>query len=139
MPIKYCVQQRDYWCGPACAQMLLGRGPQTFFAQKLRTNAKIGTTRKAIVQLLKSSGKAPTVFARSTLHDLSQHLPALVSYEEVGGEDHYAIALQVTEKHIILHDPWHGPKYRLPIATFNRRWNNPKRRKKYTGWFLTLV
>lgn len=136
MVLQFATQQKDYWCGPACAQMLLGGGKQSALARKLKTNAKVGTSRQAMLKLLKASRKVVAVHRRSTVLDLRGHLPALVSYEEVGGEDHYAIALRVTQKHIILNDPWHGPNYRLPIATFNRRWHNPKLRKKYTGWFV---
>ncbi len=138
MALPFHRQERDYWCGPACAQMFLARGPQALFARKLKTNAKVGTSRRTLVRLLRAAGKDVAVHPRSTLQELAQHLPALVSYEELGGEDHYAIALRITEQHVILHDPWHGPNYRLPRSTFNARWRNPKRRKKYTGWFVAV-
>lgn len=61
-----------------------------------------------------------------------------MNYQEVDGDDHYAIATRVTKTHVILHDPWHGPSYKLPVRTFVDRWKNPKRRRKYTGWLVSF-
>ncbi len=119
--------------------MLLGNGSQAVYARRLATNPRTGTTRRAMLRQLRAAGKTLNVQASGTLGRLARATPALVNYREVDGEDHYAIVLRVTKRFVVLHDPWHGPNYRLPVATFTAHWKNPKLRKKYTGWFVQVA
>jgi ABC-type bacteriocin/lantibiotic exporter with double-glycine peptidase domain len=120
--------------------MVLGKGAQGALAKQLQTNARHGTSRKALVRLLRASAKGVIVHAHCNLTDLAQNVPAIVSYQEVGpgGEDHYAVVLGVTARHVVMHDPWHGKNYKLSRKLFLRHWKNPKLRKKYTGWFVAV-
>ncbi len=138
--MHFLRQERDYWCGPACVQMLLAadgrRVSQATLAGHLHTNARAGTSRRHLVRGLRMFGLAVAVTRAGTLARLAQHLPAIVNYQASDGEDHYAIVLRLTTQQVIMHDPWHGPNYRLSRRAFLQRWKNPKLRKKYTGWFV---
>jgi len=140
MPLRFHKQQQDYWCGPACVQMVLGQGTQATLAKQLNTNPRHGTSRTALVRLLRASSKEVAVHTHSNLADLALHLPAIISYQEVvaEGEDHYAVVLRVTAKDVVMYDPWHGKNYRLSRKIFLRSWKNQKLRKKYTGWFVAV-
>lgn len=142
MPIPYFKQQKIYWCGAAAVQMALGaRGynfSQATVAKRLKTNRLLGTLRVMIVRELRKTKIPVKVVAHGTLEQLTRYLPAIVSYQEVEGEDHYALIIGITKTHVIMHDPWHGSDYTLTTHAFLDRWKNTKRKKKYTGWFASM-
>lgn len=142
MVVPFRRQQRDYWCGPASVQMLLAANghqvSQVTLASHMYTNVRAGTSRRHLVRGLRTFGLAVGMTRAGTLARLAQHLPVIVNYQASDGEDHYAVILRVTSSHVVMHDPWYGPNYKLTRAAFCQRWKNPKLRKKYTGWFVQV-
>lgn len=142
MPIPYFKQQKIYWCGAAAVQMALAASghwySQATVARRLKTNRLLGTLRVMIVRELRKTGRPVRVVAHGTLDQLNRYLPAIASYQDVDDDDHYTLVTEITKTHVIMRDPWHGPEYTLTTHAFLDRWKNPKRKKKYTGWFASI-
>lgn len=147
MKIPFHWQKNDYSCGPACLQMVLHasgiRITQKTLIQQTGANSKIGTSRDSLRRVL-AEYKLPTLTINheplSTIQNyLLRRNLVIVNYQEPGeGEDHYAVVKKITKSSIILLDPWHGSSFKLPKPNFLELWNNPKLRRKFTGWALVV-
>lgn len=109
----------------------------------LRTNAKVGTSRKDMIRVLRYLGFRVRVWPHMTKAQLLQEIaaqPILVRYyEEAGPDQHYAIAIGATKRGIVLHDPWTGPQHVIPWKVFLQLWQKPTRKKKSSGWALRAI
>lgn len=142
--IPYYRQENDYFCGPACVQMVLASDgvvlSQARLARLLPTNAIAGTPRKNIIRFLRARGYKVLAGSgqsyASIRRYLSQGWRMMVNYREPSEDiPHLAVLVGLTPTHVILHDPWLGPKYKLPRQEFLRRWHGYHTRA-HTRWLL---
>ncbi len=144
--IIYRHQQNDWYCGPACLQMVLSyfgiRKSQDALARMAKTSKRSGTTRKNLLLAVRRFGLAAFQKEKMTLWDL-RHIIAdhmiMINYPELSEDiDHYAVVDRLTAKSIRFFDPWNGEKYAIPLGTFARRWRSKSYRKKYPAWALLI-
>ena len=68
---------------------------------------------------------------------MREGIPVIVNFvepsEEVG---HFGVAIGEERGRVILHDPWNGEGFSLPLEEFERRWLGYKTRDPRRGWFL---
>jgi predicted double-glycine peptidase len=154
MQLHFFRQQRDYWCGPACVQMLVSHyrtvvPTQRSLAKHLGTNPRTGTSRRAIVAYLRKAGFHVQARSNGTLRNLQQALQAhawpMVLYQETDTIEpetngpHYAVVISVTKTAVTLRDPSYGRNFTLSRSAFRRNWNNPKAFHRSTGWFASVT
>jgi len=141
----YYRQSNDWSCGAASLRMALGafgvRGTEAGFRKMLGTNARTGTTREALRKVARAYGFVARAGHGKDLAELARATKAgravVVLYKEKEADEaHYAIFLGVTGKRVILHDPWHGPRYKLPRAEFLKRWRGTASR--WRRWALVI-
>lgn len=145
MRIPHRRQINDWYCGPAVLQMILaGYGmlaSQPTLARAAGTNERHGTSRAGMARALRSRGFRVEARHGRTLDEIAAALRSgkrvvMLYVEKAAEEAHYAIALSVTPKAVVLNDPWHGPRYAVPRAEFLKRWRGSSR--KWTRWALTV-
>lgn len=144
MRYPYYKQQNDYYCGPTTVQMILGaygiKESQKALAQSMGTAPYQGTGRRALAKPLRGNGLQVRMKIHATMEEL-RHLvrdgwSIIVNYIEPDEDiSHYALVTDITPTHIILHDPTHGPDYRLARDTFVRRWRG-RHLHAYGRWYL---
>ena len=143
--IPHFRQLTDYSCGAASLRMVLAhfgtRLSEKRLAEELGTNARTGTTRKALAAAAKSRGLAVAARHHRTIADVARDLAAgqlvIVLYREPDeDESHYAVCVRVTKERVLLHDPWHGPAFSLSRREFLRRWYGTHRATP--RWAMTI-
>ncbi|MFA6552920.1 MAG: cysteine peptidase family C39 domain-containing protein [Patescibacteria group bacterium] len=145
MILNYHKQQKDYWCGPASVQMVLGcfgiRVPQRTIARLARTKFRTGTTRKNIQKILERFGLHTSVKSRALLSDIQKALflkmKIIVLFREPSDNElHYSVVRHLNKKSIILADPWNGSHCKLSKPDFFRRWSAAGGRS--TRWLVVI-
>lgn len=140
--VPFRRQRRDYTCGPVTVQMVLayyGRAvPRQRLIERLGTTSRTGTSRRRIVRVLREHGLSVHAHSRWTASELCRRLgegiPVIVNYREPqDDEGHYAVAIACRNGRIVLHDPWHGPDFSLPMRGFVSRWYGYHRHRR-TRW-----
>jgi ATP-binding cassette subfamily B protein len=131
MRIPFVRQTTIYDCGPACAAMLVRafgvRVPAARLRRLMRTTPRDGTSRKNLVGGLRRLGFGVEEGSGTSMRDLAAALKdgraVVINYREPeDDESHYAVVVALTPSRIILHDPWHGPRFALSRQAFARRW-----------------
>ncbi len=129
--IPFHKQEKIYYCGPACVQMILEyfgtEKTQTELARKLGTNSRYGTPHKNVVKYFVKNKFHCYVNNHSTIHEikhfLEMKLPVIVNYIEPSeNEIHYAIVKGYGKNGIILNDPWNGSNLKMTEEFFISRW-----------------
>ncbi len=145
--VPYHRQQQDYTCGPAVLKMVLAwygkQEEEEVIAEKLGTNPKTGTTRKAMVSFLKQGGVKCRPITKATFDDLfvtaSSNSIVVVNYvEPTDNEGHYALAIHASETTIVLHDPHNGAFFEMSNEEFRKRWEGHHTRDKSRGWMVVV-
>lgn len=140
--VPFRRQKRDYTCGPVTVQMLLafyGRAvSRERLIKELGTTERSGTSRRRIVDVLRDRGFAVHAHSHWTARELCRRLnegvPVIVNYREPqDDEGHYAVAVACKNGRVVLNDPWHGPRFSLPMKEFVARWYGYHRRRR-TRW-----
>lgn len=130
--VPYKRQWLDFTCGPVVLQMVLKyfRMPiSRWQAIRLCQTARAtGTTRRHLVAAVRSFGLHVHAHGNGTIAELrkltGRNVPVIVNYREpADNEGHYAIVVAVTARSVVLHDPYHGPRFRLSQREFMRRWH----------------
>jgi ABC-type bacteriocin/lantibiotic exporter with double-glycine peptidase domain len=142
--IPYHRQANEWYCGPATLQMALGafgiRASQRVLARASGTNTKNGTPRAGLVRTLRAKGLRSEARHGRSLAELAKTVRegrvTVVLYIEPEGEAHYAVLTAVGRRRVLLHDPWHGPRYSLPRAEFLKRWRGTA--KRWPRWAMIV-
>jgi ABC-type bacteriocin/lantibiotic exporter with double-glycine peptidase domain len=144
--IPFRRQQNDWYCGPACLQMVLGyfgiRKSQDALAKMAKTNKRTGTTRANLLKTLRRQkliARQTEKLALADLHRKTADYIILINYPELSENiDHYALVKGFTSKSVLFNDPWYGATYHMPIRTFAKRWKSNAHKKKYPGWAVLI-
>ncbi len=145
--IPYYRQQTTYTCGPAVLRMLAGALGRPVSERRLSrlclTSAKRGTP-NTVMAILGKALLGVRTYPAATWKQLESALehghPVVVNYREPGEEaGHYAIAVGLNDEAIVLFDPWHGPRFSLPVEEFRQRWLGHRTRRADRGWMMVLA
>ncbi|MFH0770449.1 MAG: peptidase C39 family protein [Candidatus Peregrinibacteria bacterium] len=146
--VPYFRQTKDYTCGPACVRMLMAlhgkRLSEKHIARSVKTNRHTGTRKKEIVRFAKRRGFACSVNTRATWRDVSREIqrrmPVMVTYNEPSSDEgHYALVTGKRGRAVLLHDPWNGKHFRIPLPSFKRRWLGFETSSVEWGWMMTFI
>jgi len=145
LPFRW--QEKKLWCGPACLQMVVGsyglRIPQSKLAKLARTNNRFGTSRFRMAVTARRLGMATLEKHNSRLEDIRRALAnkqrVIVNFREPSdNEQHYAGVESINKSQIILRDPWNGPRLKLAIKDFYRRWTIQTLNGGKPRWLLSI-
>lgn len=148
--LPHHYQETDVTCGPAAIKMaldaLLGvKVDEETLAVHLGTNDAIGTRQRVIERFIERVGLEGEVRHTTTrIADLREALRSgqvvLVCYFMSEEEtDHYALVVDMTADHIVLHDPWYGPNIHWPLDVFDAHWfADPAVPKRQSRWMLAI-
>lgn len=129
----YSQRPNGYWCGPVVAKMLIerltgSRMTKRALAQRCMTRADRGTPVPNLRTALRDAGIPTRTKVNATLSDVARVMrstgqPVVLVYREPEDNDeHYALCVGLTRRHIILNDPWHGRRFKMKRREFIRRW-----------------
>ncbi|MBI3120598.1 MAG: C39 family peptidase [Candidatus Kerfeldbacteria bacterium] len=128
--VPFFSQETEFFCGPACVQMILAAfsvsAQQEELASLLHTT-RDGTLTRNIPETIKRFGLSVIVECPSTIQLLKQHLindcVVMVNFieprENLG---HYIIVVEASTSHLVYHDPEAGPNQQMLISEFMPRW-----------------
>lgn len=132
LDVPYFKQDTLYTCGPTSLQMVFAyygiRESEAALARELATDPEEGTAHERMIAASKRYGFYTYVNDHASFEELAyllhaHEVPCIVRYLETGmNEDHYAVAVGLSDDEIVLHDPWHGARLRFPRAEFEERW-----------------
>ncbi len=113
---------------------------QKELARLLKTSPQQGTGRRAFTPVFRRHGYVAAAKINSSIDEirrlLKQKYRVMVNYREMEEDvGHYAVVVAVKGGRVILHDPWHGASYALPISAFVKRWYG-KHRHANTRWIF---
>lgn len=145
IPIPYCRQETDYYCGPAVLKMVLRhfgiKISQKTLARDAGTDSGTGTFHHAMRTIIKNSGLFSYTKRNATIQEVEMFvrrcLPVIVNYIEPEGEGHYAIVVGYNANNLIFNDPWHGKHFTLSKMRFENRWHNA--RKTSRRWLMVVA
>lgn len=130
--VPYVRQIADHTCGPAALAMMLAywRKPasQQQLIRQVQTTEYSGTTRKNLIRAARAAGLYTHSHSNASYAELrslvQQGIPVLVNYREPEeNTGHYGVVVAATASHLLIHDPYHGPAFKMPTALFQRRWH----------------
>jgi ABC-type bacteriocin/lantibiotic exporter with double-glycine peptidase domain len=142
--MKHRQQEKDYYCGPAVAQMILANfnivKSQKNLALQLKTKKSNGTSHKQLVNVLKKYALTIIETKDSTIpqmkRDLAKRIVVTCYYLPKEKTGHYAIVTRITKKDIHLIDPYYGKNTIMPLLQFKKVWHGSK--IPY-GWYITIA
>lgn len=144
MRVPYYQQVFEYTCGPAALRMVaafLRRPIGRLQAITLcKTTATHGTTRLNLIQAARSQNLRVHAHSNATLREidalLRKKIPVIVNYREPQDEEgHYSVIIKVTNTHVVLADPYHGPKLKISRREFMSRWHG-KHLRAHRRWMM---
>ena len=115
---------------------------QEAVARMLMTSPYQGTGRKALEDLFRRKKFLVKRITGASIGHVRSALDkgyfVIVNYTELEEDiGHFAIVTNVTSTDIVMHDPTHGPGYRIPLRVFIPRWHGMHTRA-YTHWMLAV-
>jgi ABC-type bacteriocin/lantibiotic exporter with double-glycine peptidase domain len=148
--IPYCKQEKDYFCGPACLNMILKFYnidiSQRELAKKLKTTQSHGTRNRNIKKIAEKYGFNAKEYKNSSIRQLKElikkNVPIIVNYLDLEDhEGHLAIVIGYTKSKIILDDPapHYGKNLSINIKEFNDLWKGGFENKKTKRWMLAIT
>lgn len=144
--MPYVAQRFDFTCGPAAVRMVLGYygisvGPlRAWWYTKVRRRS--GTSRRNLARALRTAGLHVHAHHGSSIAEVRGYVrrgvPVVVNYREPDQNvGHYAVVVGMTKRSILLRDPYHGPRFSLPLGAFRRRWLGS--RPYHPRWMLAAM
>jgi ABC-type bacteriocin/lantibiotic exporter with double-glycine peptidase domain len=144
--IPHFKQEKLHHCGPAVMKMVfsfygLEKGEQEI-ADAMKTNEEDGTSLPALLKYAKEQGFNLIHKDGAKLSQIqefiSQKHPVIVNYQETErDEGHFALVIEITDKEVVMNDPWHGPLYAIDKEEFKKRWHNQKMTRQRTIIVIT--
>lgn len=147
LSVPFYRQKTWHTCGPACLKMLFAfhdkRIAERRIALEAGTNRSTGTPRKAMLRAARTQGFACKMSSNGTWSDIQQclksGLPVLINYRDpFDNEGHYALVIGMNEKNVVLHDPYNGEEFELPVRKLKELWLGYKTRSHHCGWMMTV-
>jgi len=137
-------QQTDYTCGPACLRMAISVYTSVVPSEEVlsnlcKSNTRIGTSRNSMMRVVRGLGYSVKQKTKATILDLynsSLCTPTLVMYMDFPDSWHYAIVITVTDKHVVLADPWEGAIRKIPLSEFIRAWVSTNGTER---WYMSIA
>lgn len=104
--------------------------------------SRSGTTRRNLIRAFRAAGLHVHAHPDSSIAEVRRFVergvPVVVNYREPDNDEgHYAVVIGVTMRHIVLRDPYHGPRLALPLSEFRRRWLGS--RPHHPRWMLAAM
>jgi ABC-type bacteriocin/lantibiotic exporter with double-glycine peptidase domain len=139
--IPYYKQETNYTCGAACMRMVLEsmkiKKSEKQIANLLKTNKVVGTWHKNIPELAEKYKLNYLILRDATWLDL-------VFYHQTGWRvivcltrekvPHYAVVKKINWHSIYFLDPYYGPKERMFIHRFKKKWHDHEGKK----WLVAI-
>ncbi len=132
LKVPYFKQDTEYTCGPTALQMVLAyygmRQSEVTLTKQLKTTSNQGTSIQHMLEVARQNDFYVYMNNEASLGEISYLLttfraPSIIRYLETGqDEDHYAVVVGLSDREVILNDPWHGPLTRLSRLEFEKRW-----------------
>lgn len=131
LEVPFYKQDTEYTCGPTSLQMVLSYYGMKFseehLAHELHTNKRIGTMHQALIDTALRHGLFCYVNNNSTIDEIEYlvniEVPPIIHFlEPESGEDHYSVIVGLSDKDVILNDPWNGEHFRIPKTHFSKKW-----------------
>lgn len=146
LAVPFYKQDTTYTCGPVSLQMVLeffGRRHSEKELSQLAKTEHLGTAHGEMVRAVTALGLYCYVNSDAALEEVKYFLnlgqPVIVNFiEPSSDEGHYAVAVGYDKRHLILHDPWNGPYFRLSFADFVRRWYDDGARRSH-HWLMAVA
>ena len=148
LTVPFFRQKTDYTCGPACLRMLFAfhkrRLSEGEIAREAGSRERTGTARKAMLKVARMQGFTCRMTSNAAWKDVMENLkhgmPVLINYREPSCEEgHYALVIGIRGKDALLHDPWNGMQFKLPVTDLKRRWLGHRTREENRGWMMTVM
>ena len=128
----YSQRPNEYSCGPISVQMFVHaitgkRIPRARLVSMCETTER-GTPVPNLRRALRELGVKHRTQCGASFDDIIRILgetrkPVMVLYYEPEDDDlHYALCIGLTDRSIILNDPWHGRNFELSRDEFMHRW-----------------
>lgn len=130
--VPYVRQIADHTCGPAALAMIFKYwrkpGSQPQLIRQCQTTEQSGTTRKNLIRVARAAGLYVHSHSNASYaelrHLVHQGIPVLANYREPEeNTGHYGVIVAATASYLLIHDPYHGPAFKMPAAVFQRRWH----------------
>ncbi len=140
----YHKQEQERSCWPACIKMILWKlgtnVSEDFLIKKLKTNHKLGTSTKNIINFLKKEWINFTYFVNWSIKKMDEylenHLILIRYYLPKEKIDHYAIYMWIKDNRIHLWDPRYGKNHTYSCNYFNK--HRKSTREGYEKWFIAV-
>jgi len=140
----YHKQKQEWSCWPACIKMIfskLGKNlSEDFLIKKLKTNHKLGTSTKNIINFLKKESIIFTYHVNWNIKKMNHYLEnniILIRYHLPKEKtDHYALYVWLKEWRVHLWDPWYGKNHTYSVDYFNK--HRKSTREWYEKWFIAI-
>jgi predicted double-glycine peptidase len=131
LDVPYFKQDTGYTCGPTSLQMVLAyhgiRESEAALAKELETDPQNGTYHHNMIEGALRRKLHCYVNDNATLPELRYLIdfdaPVIVHFLEMPErEDHYSVVVGLSDKHVLLNDPWSGERVRLTHMEFFNNW-----------------
>lgn len=104
---------------------------------------RTGAARMAMLRAARRHGFVCRMSSNATWKDviasLEKGMPALINYREPSENVvHYALIVGTAGKDAVLHDPWNGRRFTLPIKKLKQRWLGRRTSAAEQGWMMTV-
>lgn len=143
--VPYVRQRLEFTCGPASVRMVLAYygikvGPLRAWWYTHVSHA--GTTRRNLVRAIRIAGLHVHAHHNATVAEVrsfvQRGVPVVVNYREPhNNEGHFAVVVGVSDEHVLLRDPYHGPRFALSLDSFRRRWVG--QRERHPRWLMAAM
>ena len=143
LSVPYVRQNADYLCGPACIEMLVrwrgGEANQNEIAKLVQAAPDHWTDNDLLAAAAQKLGVRASAHDGSSIQEIRDAIyrgaPVVVNYiEQEAGDGHFAVVIGYDGDELILHDPWHGPDFRIAADDFASRWYGAD--GKHTRWIM---
>lgn len=146
--MDFSSQNKEYTCGPACAQMVLNAFnidiSEEHLADWSGTNKKTGCSTSKLAYIFK---KFDNLLVKEIDNAKFSDIQSLISQENIVivnyrdpkiNDGHFTIVKSIDSKDKIISfiDPLHGPNHKVPIETFINNWESPYENKE--KWLLAV-
>jgi ABC-type bacteriocin/lantibiotic exporter with double-glycine peptidase domain len=135
-------QDKEYNCAVYALEFLLRFNGILYdikvLEKELGTNEKDGTSHKQIIDWLKNKVTSINYGYNGFIKDLHFKLPCLVNYQLCDEDDcdgHYGVLLTISDKSVIVYNPYNGELDKMYRDDFVRKWYSERYGKR---WFLKI-
>lgn len=137
-------QSTDYTCGPTVLRMIFAyygiKRSEEELANRMKTNEREGTKNEQLEDESRREGLFVYAKNGGTIEEVQKYVrksvPVIVNFIEEGGEGHYAVVVDIGDKHLVLNDPYYEKQKTLLISDFLLNWRSED--GLYHKWFMAV-